>query len=823
MAEERAAPEGAAPRTDRKGDGAASEKPEEQSQGTGDAGILPRDAGEGQLAKRYHERFRGLERAHGEYRPASQRSNNGKVEGKARTVAEPARVEDWERHLAGEVGLGVVPVRDDGTCVWGAIDVDDYKLDLKHVERQVNTLGLPLIVTRTKSGGAHLFLFLRAPTRAREVRALLREWAAALGHSGVEVFPKQDELAEGETGNWLNMPYFNGRLTERYALKNGEGLLPEEFLDYAAERATTLAEARAIPVEPARPEVSEDEARGFTLPETIAEGGRNDALYRYACSLRARGWADDDALQEEVARVNAERCDPPLGDKEVLRLVKSACKRPVGPSNNQDDKEPWPEPVDVFGEGLAPPELPAGAVPEAIEAFARAKGRQMGADAGGLALAALATCAAALDDRVQVKVKRHDDWLESARLWVALVGNPSTKKTPVIDAAIAPLRNLDKERYEAWKQEVEAWENQDPNKRGPKPTLENLMLEDATPEAAAVALVDNPRGVLLHHDELASFFGAMDKYSAGKGGQANRGFWLKAYNGGYHKISRIGRGVSCVPNLSVSVVGGVQPTALRELTTGAVDDGLLQRLVPIVLQSGGRDLDEPDGGATDNYWTLVRGLYDLAAPVDWQDASIRAVELSDAARTVRERAADQHLRLAALDGVAPKLTSHFGKWDGLFARLCLLFHAIEHADHGDLPHEVVGETAERVYRFMQCYLRHHAFALYEQALRDGPQDERARAMAGFLLAKKVDEVTTHHFSKAGSAMRKASRPEQLAAMEVLETHGWVKKAPGQRRDQEKWRVNPRVHERFQERAEAERRRVQEGRQALREAFQNWSN
>ena len=91
-----------------------------------------------------------------------------------------------------------------------------------------------------------------------------------------------------------------------------------------------------------------------------------------------------------------------------------------------------------------PPELPSGLLPPTIESFAREQGAMMGVDPGGLAAAALAVCAAAIPDNVKLQPKLHDPtWAELARLWVALVGDPSTKKSPTIAAAVRPLAEID--------------------------------------------------------------------------------------------------------------------------------------------------------------------------------------------------------------------------------------------------------------------------------------------------------------------------------------------------------------------------------------------
>ena len=74
--------------------------------------------------------WEGLERAHGEYH-LGERKENGKFEGKAYTRRAPVTKELWEKHVAGEVGLGIVPINDDALVKWGVIDVDVYPLDIQ--------------------------------------------------------------------------------------------------------------------------------------------------------------------------------------------------------------------------------------------------------------------------------------------------------------------------------------------------------------------------------------------------------------------------------------------------------------------------------------------------------------------------------------------------------------------------------------------------------------------------------------------------------------------------------------------------------------------
>ena len=73
----------------------------------------------------------------------------------------------------------------------------------------------------------------------------------------------------------------------------------------------------------------EKEYSNFELDETISQGHRNDSLFKYSCSLQAKGY-DDEYIYKKVKEANQEKCDIPIPDKEVERLVLSSLKYPKG-------------------------------------------------------------------------------------------------------------------------------------------------------------------------------------------------------------------------------------------------------------------------------------------------------------------------------------------------------------------------------------------------------------------------------------------------------------------------------------------------------------
>lgn len=110
-------------------------------------------------AKTFAGIFDGLKLAYGTYR-IDRAAPNGKQQGKAGVVKNPRTPETWEGHLSGKGdAIGIIPINEDNSCKWGCIDVDQYPLDHKELIEKIRRMKLPMVVCRSKSGGAHCFLF----------------------------------------------------------------------------------------------------------------------------------------------------------------------------------------------------------------------------------------------------------------------------------------------------------------------------------------------------------------------------------------------------------------------------------------------------------------------------------------------------------------------------------------------------------------------------------------------------------------------------------------------------------------------------------------
>lgn len=476
-------------------------------------------------------------------------------------------------------------------------------------------------------------------------------------------------------------------------------------------------------------------------------------------------------------------------------------------------------PVDLWAE-RAKPSLPVGLLPPVIETFARERAEQMGVDPGGIAMAALAVCAAAIPDTVKLQVKEHDpDWLESARLWVALIGAPSTKKTPIISAAARPLKAIDGRKVADYLAACAAHAglSKDVKAATPRPRQVRSIIEDTTVESAQEILADNPAGLLVLRDEMSGWFGSMERYGSTKGAAADRSFWLEAFNGGAHTTNRIGRGLVHVPNLSVCLLGGIQPEPMRAIAADAHDDGLLQRILPIVLGNSRLGRDEPLSPSSGAYTHLVERLHALRPAVRMigpvpAETHLRFDEPGQDCR--RDMEARHHALAQTWEAVNKKLSAHFGKYDSFFARLCVVFHCIETGDATPAP-IIDGALVERVAQFLHGYLYRHALAFYGNVLGLSDRHDQVLATAGYILAHEMETISVSEARRGCRTMRKMNEAEAVDVLSQLDAFGWLDADQTVRNQTSaRWKVRRSVHDLFEDRAEAEAARRLSVREAI---------
>jgi hypothetical protein len=282
------------------------------------------------MMKAFKEIFEGLNSAYGQYIPSTVHSSNGKQKGRPFTVKKPVIDVLWENHLKGkEPALGIIPINEKNLCRWGCIDIDQYDFNHKKFIKKIKQKKLPLVVCRSKSGGAHVFLFVSEWIEAAAMREKLKVMAATLGYSECEIFPKQEYLLieRGDTGSFLNLPYHGGDNTTRYAFKDdGDAANLKEFIELHNKYKLTKEKFENLTIESEKEQNIKDgpPCLQTLCREGFPEGTRNNGLYNIGVYLKK---ANPDTWQTDLATYNTKFMKPPLSPQQVMTTISSLNKK----------------------------------------------------------------------------------------------------------------------------------------------------------------------------------------------------------------------------------------------------------------------------------------------------------------------------------------------------------------------------------------------------------------------------------------------------------------------------------------------------------------
>ena len=163
------------------------------------------------------------------------KDERGKRKANYLTIHKSLTPELCKEHIEGKRIIGLKPEKED-ICKWACIDIDPTNYENYSSKKYIDNIvkaKLPLVPVVSKSGGLHLFLFLKEWTNVKDVLKILHEWND-LYFLSKEVFP---------CNKAVGFPYFNAEQTTEYAIGNtGVGLTLKGFLDLAEQRKISLTD-----------------------------------------------------------------------------------------------------------------------------------------------------------------------------------------------------------------------------------------------------------------------------------------------------------------------------------------------------------------------------------------------------------------------------------------------------------------------------------------------------------------------------------------------------------------------------------------------------
>lgn len=241
-------------------------------------------------------------------------------------------IDQYKAHLNGTIGLGIIPIDDKGDVRFGVIDIDVYDTDLMPYIRAIERHNLPLVPFKSKSGGLHLYMFMKQPVNAKAVIELLTKQVNILGldlyikhklNRIIEIFPKQSKLNDGNVGSWINMPYYNAVKTRQCAIRNGKDLTLDEALAYIKSKRTTLTDVRTMLNE--LPHADGPPClQTIDLLGNMSKGsGRNNYLFSFGVYLKKK---DPEFWEQHLFEVNA-GMEEPIEREELEQTIESLRKK----------------------------------------------------------------------------------------------------------------------------------------------------------------------------------------------------------------------------------------------------------------------------------------------------------------------------------------------------------------------------------------------------------------------------------------------------------------------------------------------------------------
>ena len=270
-------------------------------------------------------------------------------------------------------------------------------------------------------------------------------------------------------------------------------------------------------------------------------------------------------------------------------------------NNGSQENEPWPDPKSLEALLLPVPSMSVEMLPEQLRGWLSDLADRMQCPLDLLAPAAITMLGSLVGTACRIRPKSNDNWEEVPNFYGGTVSPPGTMKTPAMSAVFKMIDkleaasrqiheeemkgySLEKAKYEARRKWLlgrldklqastsrvpnhgEREENQEEieeelrNLSEPKPPVwKRFKTNNATVEKLHEIIVENPRGAFSVADELSGLISQWDS----TGHETDRAFFLQGYNGkGPYAIDRIIRGTVYVPDLCISLFGGIQPIPL---------------------------------------------------------------------------------------------------------------------------------------------------------------------------------------------------------------------------------------------------------------------
>lgn len=455
---------------------------------------------------------------------------------------------------------------------------------------------------------------------------------------------------------------------------------------------------------------NEEHNRGEAFVVQLPSGAVAAGCHHASCTW---GWPD---LRERFEAPRAQPATDKTDKSPSGSLVSPPLPRSQDSAAASRPEEGWPDPAPLPEELLPVPPFDMNLLPTKLRPWVEDITERMQCPPDFPAVGAMISLAGVIGRKIAIRPKREDDWAVVPNLWGGAIGRPGVLKTPAIQEVTRPLRSLENEAKDRFKEEERRGarrrlirkereriaqeaarkalaEGRDPDEavravlddEDDDPVRRRYLTNDCTVEKLGELLRENPNGLTVLRDELTGFLRSLDQ----EGREGSRAFFLEAWNGnGSFTFDRIGRGTIEIEAAIVSILGGIQPGPLRAYLRSSTqyqgDDGLIQRFQLLVwpdVSTEWTNVDQaPDSAARHTAETAFQRLSNLdpehlgAKPDPGDPTSRPFLRFSPDAQERFDWWRERLERLLHSGDLHPTIESHLAKYRSLIPSLALLIH-----------------------------------------------------------------------------------------------------------------------------------------------------
>ena len=372
----------------------------------------------------------------------------------------------------------------------------------------------------------------------------------------------------------------------------------------------------------------------------------------------------------------------------------------------------------------APPPFPYYIFPLPIRKFMEDASGAINCSIDYIGGGVLVAIAIAIGNESWIEIKK--GWKEPAIIYLIIVGEPSSKKSPALFTAINPIVVIQRSLYVDYKKAKD-----DKESNGP-PIYEAIITTDITIESLANLLVDNSHGLGVIKDEIIGVVNSLNQYRGGKGEDKQK--FLSAWSGRPFYVNRVSKPPLQIDNPFICIVGGIQPDILPDLasskTDGFIERFLFQKPDPIRYKHTDEEISDE---VRDAYEKIILSIYNSQ-----KNTTQKILKFSPEAQELWKQ---WHIAFcdSMNDNIPYYLLGMMGKLEAYTARFSLILEHLKCAYEGTEIMSISRESLEGAIKLSEYFKAHATLVL--DSLTSSPLDKKIIKAFEWLKKQRSERPT----------------------------------------------------------------------------------